>query len=117
MLRGETVALRCARLIAGQAQVGSDERGVSEPGRRLDSAAAARPWSRRRRARLLLVYECAELLVGEVVDGLRSLGFAHDALRHQLLERADGFLVAASARMPQCVQVEGQPIAAAAPST
>ena len=43
----------------------------------------------------------------EVVDGLWSRGFPHDALRHELLERAHGFLLASSARLPHRVQVEG----------
>ena len=55
----------------------------------------------------LLVDELAQLLVREVVDGLRARGFAHDSLRHELLERTHRFLVAAPACLPHGVQVEG----------
>ena len=119
MLRGELVALRCARVIAGQPQVRSDE------GRAL--LAWPPPRQRGRCAPVeqaapceagLLVDQRAELLVREVVDGLRSRGFPHDALRDQLLERTHGFLFASSARLPHRVagRTTGRS-AAAAPST
>ena len=108
VLRGETVVLGRARVISGQAQVLSDDGRVvviwppPRQGGRDASVEQAAP----RQARLL-VDARAELLVREVVDGLRSRDLTHQALPHELLERSHGLLVAPPARLPHGVEIEG----------
>ena len=91
-----------------QPQVLSDERGAlavrQRPRQRGRNAcveqAAPRPTRR-------LIDTRAELLVGEVVDGIRSRNLTHEALADERLERSHGLLVAPSAGMPHAVEVEG----------
>ena len=57
----------------------------------------------------LLVDALLELLVREVVDRLRPGGLPDQPLADDLLERRDGLLVAAPARLAHRVEVEGAP--------
>src|SRR5204863_1701338 len=57
----------------------------------------------------LLVDALLELMVREVVDRLRPGGLPDQPLADDLLERRDGLLVAAPARLAHRVEVEGAP--------
>src|SRR5829696_10056351 len=88
VLRSETVVLGRAQVISGQTQVLSDERrapiGWPPPRQRGGDAPVEQAAPRHAGP---LVGALAELLVREVVGGVRSWNLTHQALPDELLER------------------------------
>ena len=107
MLRGAAVVAGGRRMITGHAQMLRSERRALVSGRRpqqrLRHAAVNKPAACEAD---LLIHERAQLVVGEVVRGLRHGELADEPAPKQLLEPIGGLLLAAPARCAHAVELE-----------